>query len=278
MSYTVIPKSITTFQTGRNKPLDIYVWAYIKLCSNFSTGISDITQKRLSELTNTPEETIGNSIKRLKDKGYLEVRSRTVEGFKKRNSYHFKTSEQNFALIDNEFFHKGYNPNRAGFMLLMRSICLNNTNEVLWPIVKIAEEIGIGRNTVSTLLKECEKLGLIKTIPKGYEITEDCLKWDAVHNKANSPIYKAICDFCESQGINPPIWNKDAMSVLESRYHAIDLLPYDEFNICFQLNNSCKQLPKKVSLPYFVKALKLDSEYRAWKQAKSAKIKKEYPL
>lgn len=41
MSYLVIPKSIQTYNQGKNKNIDIYVFTYIKLCSNFNTGISN---------------------------------------------------------------------------------------------------------------------------------------------------------------------------------------------------------------------------------------------
>lgn len=276
MNYSVIPKSITTFQTGNNKPLDIYVWAYIKLCSNFSTGISDITQNKLSERTKIPIDTIGNIVKRLKDGNYLKVQTKITDGCKKRNSYHFNIAEPNYFLIDNAFFHKGYTAKIAGFMLLMRSLCLNNTNTVLWSKKKIAEQIGIGRTTTTTLLKECEALGLIKTIPDGYEITEESLIYTAVNNKINSPIYKAICDFCESKRVTPPICDKVAMSVILTKYNTLDLPPDHEMNVCYQLDERCKRLPSKVTLTYFIKALNMDKQYKAVITAKSVKIKNEY--
>ncbi len=51
MNYTVIPKSIVNFQTGNSKPIDIYVWATIKYCSNHKTNISHVTEEKLSLLT-----------------------------------------------------------------------------------------------------------------------------------------------------------------------------------------------------------------------------------
>lgn len=278
MSYTVIPKSITTFNTGRSKPVDIYVWAYIKLCSDYTTNISHITEERLSELTNIPLRTIGRSIKRLKDANCMTVHTKILDGCKKRNSYHFKTGEQNFSLIDNSFFHKGYTPKIAGFMLLMRSTCINNTDKILWTKTKIAEEIGISRNTTTALLKECLALGLIKSIPNGYEIAEDSLKYSTINNKIKSPIYKAICDFCESQGVISPVWDKDAMSIIETRYNSIDLPPDHEMNICYQLNERCKRLPPKVTLAYFVKALGMDPQYKAVKAPKSVKVENGFPF
>ncbi|WP_366664305.1 HTH domain-containing protein [uncultured Alistipes sp.] len=103
----------------------------MKRWSDYKTNRSDITQEKLSQKTGVPDRTIRSSIKRLKDGGYLGVQTKISDGFKKRNSYHFKVEKLNVALIDNDFFHKAYKPKIAGFMLLMRTITLNNTNEVL---------------------------------------------------------------------------------------------------------------------------------------------------
>ena len=79
MNYTVIPKSIVTFQTGNSKPVDVYVWAVIKCCSNHKTNISHVTEEKLSLLTGLDERSIRRSIKRLKDAGYLTVQTSTIK-------------------------------------------------------------------------------------------------------------------------------------------------------------------------------------------------------
>ena len=160
-------------------------------------------------------------------------------------------------------------------MLLIRSICINNTDKVLWPIIKIADNIGIGRNTVASLLKECQALGIIKEIPNGYEVTEPCLSYKAVNNKVESPVYKAICELCESKGITPPVWDKNAISVIGTKY-SLELPSDSEFNLIEQLEKRCKRLPKEITLPYFVKALGMDVQYRELIASKSVKTEKEF--
>ncbi len=121
------------------------------------------------------------------------------------------------------------------------------------------------------LLNECEALGLLKTIPGGYEITEDCLSHTAVNNKVNNPIYKAICDFCESKGVTSPKWDKDAMSVIQTKYNTVDLLKAE-------LNKRCKRLPKKIAMAYFVAALRMGAQYNTVKTNKYVKVKNQYPF
>lgn len=279
MNYTVIPKSIVNFQTGNSKPVDIYVWAIIKCCSNHKTNISHVTEEKLSLLTGLDERTIRRVIKRLKDAGYLTVQTTVKEdadrGFIKRNSYYIKPANKDYFFLDNSFFKQHYPAKIAGFLLLLKSVCLNNTDTIQWSNSQIAKSIGLSRNTATVLIKECQQLGLIKQITKGYELTAGCFINSAVR-KTDAGIYKEICDFCKSKGITPPIWDKRAMSVLLTKYNSIGLSASEPITITYQLNKRCKNLPEKVSLAYFVKALDMQEQYKAVaERAKQAKQFKE---
>ena len=279
MNYTVIPKSIVNFQTGNSKPVDIYVWATIKCCSNHETNISHVTEEKLSLLTGLDERTIRRVIKRLKDAGYLTVQTTIKEdadrGFIKRNSYYIKPANKNYFFLDNSFFKRNYPAKIAGFLLLLKAICLNNTDTIQWSNAKIAEAIGLSRNTTTALLNECQQLGLIKQIAKGYELTAGCFINSAVR-KTDAGIYKEICDFCKAKDIAIPNWDKRAMSVLLTKYNAIGLSRTEPISITYQLDKRCKNLPEKVSLPYFIKALDMQGQYKAvTERAEQAKQFKE---
>lgn len=279
MNYTVIPKSIVNFQTGNSKPVDVSVWAVIKCCSNHKTNISHVTEEKLSLLTGLDERTIRRSIKRLKDAGCLTVHTTIKEdadrGFIKRNSYYIKPEKSNYFFLDNSYFKRNYPAKIAGFLLLLKSVCLNNTDTVQWSNAKIAEAIGLSRNTTTALLNECQQLGLIKAIEKGYELTAGCFINSAVR-KTDAGIYKEICDFCKKKGVAAPKWDKRAMSVLLTKYNAIDVPSTESISLTYQLNKRCKNLPEKVSLAYFVKALDMQEQYKAVaERAKQAKQFKE---
>ena len=279
MNYTVIPKSIVNFQTGNSKPIDIYVWATIKYCSNHKTNISHITEEKLSLLTGLDERTIRRSIKRLKDAGYLTVQTTIKEdadrGFIKRNTYYIAPIKTNYFFLDNSFFQKNYPAKIAGFLLLLKAICLNNTDTIQWSISQIAKGIGLSRNTTTALLNECLQLRLIKPISNGYELTAGCFINSAVR-KTDAGIYKEICDFCKAKDIAIPNWDKRAMSVLLTKYNAIGLSRTEPISITYQLDKRCKNLPEKVSLPYFIKALDMQGQYKAvTERAEQAKQFKE---
>ena len=265
MNYTVIPKSIVNFQTGNSKPIDIYVWAIIKCCSNHKTNTSHVTQEKLSLLTGLDERAIRRSIKRLKDAGYLTVQTTIKEdadkGFIRRNTYYIKPASENYFFLNNSFFQKNYPAKIAGFLLMLKAICPNNTDTVQWNNSQIAKGIGLSRNTTTALLNECQQLGLIKPIDKGYELTTDCFINTSVR-KTDAGIYKEICDFCKVKGVAVPQWDKRDMSVLLTKYNAVGLSSTEPISISYQLNKRCKNLPEKVSLPYFIKALDMQEQYR----------------
>ena len=279
MNYTVIPNSIVNFQPGNSKPVDIYVWATIKYCSNHKTNISHVTEEKLSLLTGLDERTIRRSIKRLKDAGYLTVQTTIKEdadrGFIKRNTYYIAPIKTNYFFLDNSFFQKNYPAKIAGFLLLLKAICLNNTDTIQWSISQIAKGIGLSRNTITALIKECQQLGLIKPISNGYELTAGCFINSSV-KKTNAGIYKELCEFCQSKGVTPPNWDKRAMSVLLTKYNAIGLLRTEPISITYQLNKRCKTLPEKASLPYFIKVLDMQEQYKAViEQVEQNKLDKE---
>lgn len=265
MNYTAIPKSIVTFQTGNSKPVDVYVWATIKCCSDHKTNISHITEEKLALLTGLDERTIRRVIKRLKEAGCLTVQTAikedAVRGFIKRNSYQTKPVEKDFFLLDNSFFTRNYSAKTAGFLFLLKAICLNNTNTVQWSKSQIAQVLGLSRNTVSTLLEECRQAELIKPQAKVYELTADCFIQPAI-KQTEAAIYKELCDFCKTKGVAAPRRNKVALSVLLTKYNAVGVPSTEPISLTYQLNKRCKQLPEKVSIPYFIKALDMQEQYR----------------
>ena len=259
MNYTIIPKSIRHFQTGNNFPTDIYVWAMIRCKSDYKKQTSHITEARLAQFTGVNERSIKRSIQRLKDCNAMEVRTRITDGFIRHNSYIIQNPESDFFFVDNGFFKKNYEPKIAGFLLLLKTICLNNTNTTGWNITRIASELHISRPTVSNLIKKCIDLGLIKELSDGYEITEDSFinppRKDIAHL-----IYRQICEFCVKKSVTPPQWDKQWMDRIICRYNFPDASPDEPISIIYALNNRCKTLPTYVSLAYFAKAL-CNAEY-----------------
>lgn len=66
------------------------------------------------------------------------------------------------------------------------------------------------------------------------------------------------------------------MSVLLTKYNAIGLSRTEPISITYQLDKRCKNLPEKVSLPYLIKVLDMQEQYKAvTERAEQAKQFKE---
>lgn len=52
------------------------------------------------------------------------------------------------------------------------------------------------------------------------------------------------------------------MSVLLTKYNAIDVPSTEPISITYQLDKRCKNLPEMVSLAYFIRALDMQEQYR----------------
>lgn len=52
------------------------------------------------------------------------------------------------------------------------------------------------------------------------------------------------------------------MSVLLTKYNAVGISASEPITITYQLNKRCETLPEKVSLPYFIKVLDMQKQYR----------------
>ena len=110
-------------------------------------------------------------------------------------------------------------------------------------------------------MEECRQAGLIKPQAKGYELTTDCFIQPAI-KQTEAAIYKELCDFCKVKGVAVPKRNKVALSVLLTKYNAVCISNTEPISLTYQLNKRCKQLPEKVSIPYFIKVLDMQELYR----------------
>ena len=80
--------------------------------------------------------------------------------------------------------------------------------------------------------------------------------------QTEAAIYKELCDFCKAKGVAAPRRNKVALSVLLTKYNAVGVPNTEPISLTYQLNKRCKQLPEKVSIPYFIKVLDMQEQYR----------------
>lgn len=73
----------------------------------------------------------------------MQVTTQIINGCKRRNSYYIADTQTNFYIVDNRFFTKNRPPKIAGFLLLLKAICLNNTRHLYTLMYQIKHRMSI---------------------------------------------------------------------------------------------------------------------------------------
>ncbi len=275
MSYITLPKSLIQIKSN-NKPLDTFVWATIRSCSNYRDGESHVTIEKLTKLTNINERTIRRSIRRLEDAELLQITTHFSDETTRHNTYYTDFRMRNFFMLDREFFQQGYDPKIAGFLLLLKCVCINGTNTIGWNKREIADGIGMARNTVSALLEECLRHDLITQDKYGYTLVGDYFINDSIP-KICKAIFDTLEQFCIERGSKLRPYksrSKVALELIGAWYQPLaDYRENPYIDLRHNLEQHCpQQLPPEVSIEYFLKPLKLQTLYDQYLRDKANKL------
>lgn len=283
MSYITLPKSLIQIKSN-SKPLDAYVWAVIRSCSNYRDGESHVTIEKLVKLTNIKERTIRRSIRRLEESRLLAITTHFSDETTRHNTYSTDFRMRNFFMLDREFFQQGYDPKITGFLLLLKCVCINGSNTIGWNKREIADGIGMARNTVSALLEECLRHGLITQDEWGYRLTGDYFINDTLRSM-DKEVFETLRIFCEQHGSRLRDYKSQSRVALEligARYRPLtDYRENPYIDLRYNLEQRCpQQLPPEVSIEYFLKPLKLQTLYDQylWEKQNRYKPPKAYAM
>lgn len=274
-SYIIINKDINKYRNGKNKNEDVFLYAYIKLCSNFTTGISKATQERLSILTKIPLRTIQNCTKRLRESELIAVKT-IHDGEKRHNTYYFNVNPENFFFVDNSFFYVDIDVKLKGLLLLIKSLCINNTNLTLYSRTKIAKLLGQDRGTVSKMIDQLIEKNMLLEIKNGFALPANYFpyyskdgKTEYKYEQINSYdefVLNSILKVCREQGSMLFIPDLKPLKLIFAKYPLIekDIVGIDNETLKSSylpevLKSRCSTLPPKIeSLNYFLSVLNIE--------------------
>ncbi len=272
-NYIVISKEIANKLSGNNKNRDAYLYAYIRLCSDFQTGISHVRESKLSELTGIPENSISEAIGRLKKSGLFHVEAYSFRGEKsiiRRNRYCFEPQPKDFFYVRNEFFYEDISDELKGFLLRLKAICINDTNFTLYSVNRIAEALHSDNKTIKKYIDLGIEAGRLKKLDKGFALLDLNIlpRWNK--DGLCDEIYETISLYCIFSGVVPPRMDRrplNELSVLfpiseEEMKEKIRENPHrrekieEKYSLRRNLYEKCRKLPKEIdSLNYFIQAL-----------------------
>ena len=172
-------------------------------------GYTDTTFKQLMFFTgDTSEETLKDFSKRLRESELIKVETLKETCISKnstvnRNHYYIPDYKENFRMIHKNIIDCELSMEYKGFLIGLFTNCLNNTKICKFTIIKVAECLGLHRETTSKYLKRLIELGYILKIKGGYELKVD---WLLISNKREK-----LIEYYKNLGVTSVYkinWNK----------------------------------------------------------------------
>ena len=303
MDYITVNKDLLLTPQSKSANMEALLLYYIRTKCN-KNAASAIGEKKIQDELDLPESTLEGYIRKLKE--YTEIlliktltpsdRNDRVEiekilgtryegDARKKNVYYFHEPERFYLLKPSIIYRKDIEKNEIkGFLIRLACLCEPGTTKIYTAncrkekanISSMAKELNMSRNKAANLLNECEALGLVKSIPRGYIILEDSFMLNTSKTD-NDIIYNTLYKYCLDKGAVPPdrykftrgrqsvecdslrmlepaIFSKWSIYQKENREKKEPLLQFDEY-IEKLLSMRFPTLPEEPHWEYFKKAI-----------------------
>lgn len=275
--YRIITRDIV----GKLNIDETYVFMWLLFKSDFETWESHVLRSTLCKVTGfKDEETITRYTNKFHKLGFLTDKN-SIKSYSEEKgriqtymTYKINAPTQNWVRFKYDLLEEDIPYSLKAFLVLLKCLCLNNTNACLYSKAEIARQLNIDRGKVADYIKlgiEHNKIieegkthyitdsNIVIDLPKKFE---DCLQEK----------YSIIKDYCINQNVIPPPFDRDLMRhIYVMRFSCPEEKLYDDmiskrypnskknyefWSLKANLQQHCKKLPEKISsLQYFIKAI-----------------------
>lgn len=239
MNYTTIPKAILQIDNN-NKFVYAYTYSYIKSREDYNTHKVEISRYDISKNADISFRTVKSAIPFLKKKSFLfkevisknEVFETEKSNIRTHNIFVFHSKLDNYFFLNNSFFKESIDAKLKGFLLCLKSICLNGTNKYISQkpykgkinLSELASKLNINVSTLSKLLVDAIKFEQVVEIENGLlilnrSIIPDYVESNDSKNLLYTKVYHLIYYFCLDNGIVPPNRNDKVISHIAAKYN-----------------------------------------------------------
>lgn len=209
-SYITLTKDIHKIK-GNNKLETVLAIAGIKSTGNYKANIAETTREYIAEKTGISFRTIKSIVPRLMENADF-IFDKIETRIKFPNRYYFKKDKENYFFVLNGFFNKATDTKIKGLLLLIKSVCKQETNKYISEKPykgalnhsELASKLGIDVKTLDKYLEEAIKEGQIKMIPKGLLILNKSIIPDFKGTDQSSRLYHIIYGWCLDNDVIPP--------------------------------------------------------------------------
>ena len=294
---------ITRDIAGKLNLDETYVFMWLLYKSDCRTGESHVLRKTLCDVTGLKnEDTISKYTNKFKElelldkysiKGYNEEAGRISTSI----TYTINIPTMNWVRFDASLLTEEIPNKLKAFLVLLKCLCLNNTNVTSYSKNKIAQLLNMDRGTVSKYMEMAIKEGKVIEINKVFFITDTNIIMDLPHVKDSFTFldkiarekYKIIHDYCVERNVVPPPYDYKLMEILYLyRYNHpepdLEAAISNEteanyYSRKYNLSKLCANLPKQVySLQYFLTSLINTKIYKERFAQEKAEVKEKVEL
>ena len=160
---------------GKLKPKEAYLFYCLALKSDFITYESNIEQESLAKEYGIEDtDQISDWLYKFQSYGLLRIIKLNIKGqYGKFQKCRYLLNTDNYVFISDLLKNEPISRQLKGFLILLKCKCLSGTNTTLYSQNKLAEELGIGKSTISNYMKEAEEKGYITKDEKGIHLIRE---------------------------------------------------------------------------------------------------------
>ena len=168
-------RKITELLAGRLKPKEAYLFYCLALKSDFLTNESYITQDSLAKFYGIKDvDQIREWLYKFQSKGLLIIVKSKVKGqYGTFQKCKYILNAEHYNMISDLLKEEPISSQLKGFLILLKCKCLNGTNTTLYSQNQLANELKIGKSTISNYLSEAESKGYISRDSKGIHLLKN---------------------------------------------------------------------------------------------------------
>ena len=168
-------RRITEKMVGRLKPKQAYLFYCLALKADLKTYESRIKQTTLAnEYGIKDTDQIRDWLYKFQAQGLVRIVKLNIKGqYGKFQRCRYFLNTDNYVMISEILKDEPISTQLKGFLILLKCRCLNGTNTTLYSQNKLAEEMKIGKSTISNYMKEAIDKGYITKDEKGIHLLRE---------------------------------------------------------------------------------------------------------
>ena len=172
---------------GRLKPKQAYLFYCLALKADLKTYESRIKQITLAnEYGIKDTDQIRDWLYKFQAQGLVRIVKLNIKGqYGKFQRCRYFLNTDNYVMISEILKDEPISTQLKGFLILLKCRCLNGTNTTLYSQNKLAEEMKIGKSTISNYMKEAIDKGYITKDENGIHLIREDIFYIAKMPKSN---------------------------------------------------------------------------------------------